>query len=186
MAEKDYNSLTFMLIYLFGLPAAGKNYVGELLAEEFGFHFHDADCDLTADMHEAIRLGQPFTEAMRDRFYDVVIERIEELTAAHENVAVAQATFKEKHRNRILERFPEALMVLIEADEAVRIERLQRGNNLIMADYALQIARLYEPPICACEVLENNDGRQAVVAQLVGLLEMRTGVQISKFADVDG
>jgi gluconate kinase len=159
-----------MLVYLFGLPAAGKNYVGELLAEAFGFFFHDADCDLTADMHEAIRLGQPFTEAMRDRFYDVVIERIEALTAVHANVAVAQATFKEKHRNRILERFPEALMILVEADEAVRVQRLQRGNNLITADYALQIAKLYEPPLCACAVLENNDGPEAVVAQLGELL----------------
>jgi gluconate kinase len=171
-----------MLIYLFGLPAAGKNYVGEVLAEEFGFHFHDADCDLTAEMHEAIRLGQSFTEAMRDRFYDVVIERIEELTVTHENVAVAQATFKEKHRNRILERFPQALMVLVEADEAVRIERLQRGNNLITADYARQIAKHYEPPTCDCVVLENNDGREAVVKRLADLLKLRTETQDSGLA----
>lgn len=164
--------LQTMLLYLFGLPAAGKNYVGEILAEDFGFHFHDADHDLTAEMREAIRLGRPFTEAMRDRFYELVIERIEELTAAYPNVAVAQATFKEKHRNRILERFPEAVMVLVEADEAVRIERLQRGNNLITADYARQIARHYEPPTCDCEVLVNNGGRAAVVEQLTALLNL--------------
>jgi gluconate kinase len=174
-----------MLIYLFGLPAAGKNYVGEVLAEQFGFYFHDADCDLTADMHEAIRLGQPFTEAMRDRFYDVVIDRIEELTASHQNVAVAQATFKEKHRNRILECFPQALMVLVEADEAIRIERLRRGNNLITADYARQIASFYEPPECDCVVLENNDGREAVVRQLMGLLKTQKGSPFSELATRD-
>jgi gluconate kinase len=174
-----------MLIYLFGLPAAGKNYVGEVLAEEFGFYFHDADCDLTADMLEAIWLGQPFTEVMRDRFYDVVIKRLEELTAAHENVAIAQATFKEKHRQRILQRFPGAIMVLVEADERIRLERLRQANNLITVEYARQIAGFYEPPGHPVVVIQNNDGREAVVRQLVELLKMQRGSPVSELASAD-
>ena len=34
-----------MFLYLFGLPAAGKNYVGQVLAEEFGYTFYDGDLD---------------------------------------------------------------------------------------------------------------------------------------------
>jgi gluconate kinase len=175
-----------MLIYLFGLPAAGKNYVGEVLAEEFGFYFHDADWDLTADMREAIRLRQPFTEEMRDRFYDVVIDRLEELTAAHENVAVAQATFKEKHRQRILQHFPGAIMVLVEADEEVRLERLRKGNNLITVEYARQIAGFYEQPEHSVVAIQNDDGREAVVGQLAWLLKTRTGLPASAPASADG
>ncbi len=31
------------LLYLFGLPRCGKNYVGELLASQYGYLFFDAD-----------------------------------------------------------------------------------------------------------------------------------------------
>jgi gluconokinase len=47
-----------MLLILFGLPGSGKNFVGRILQEDFGFLFHDADDDLPDEMREAIQSQQ--------------------------------------------------------------------------------------------------------------------------------
>ncbi len=83
-----------MLIYLFGLPAAGKNYVGEVLAEEFGYTFYDGDLDLTPEMRDAVREGRPFTEVMRDRFYAVLVGRLAALRPAHPDLAFLPGHFQ--------------------------------------------------------------------------------------------
>jgi len=159
-----------MLIYLFGLPAAGKNYVGEVLAEEFGYTFYDGDLDLTPEMREAMREGRPFTEGMRDRFYALLIGRIAELRPAHPDLAFCQATFKERHRDLIAEAQPDIVFVLVEADEAVRVMRLARGDNPVTVEYAQRIAGFFEPPRHPHFIITNNRGRAEVVRQLAALL----------------
>lgn len=159
-----------MLLYLFGLPAAGKNYVGRVLAEAFGYTFYDGDLDLTPEMRDAVREEQPFTDAMRDRYYAVLVERIADLRAEHPALAFCQATFKERHRALVAEAFPDVVFVLVAAAEDVRLARLARGGNPVTVDYARQIAAYFEPPRHAHFVIRNEGGRAEVVAQLARLL----------------
>ncbi len=160
-----------MLIYLFGLPAAGKNYVGEVLAEAFGFTFYDGDHDLTPEMREAVRTQQPFTDPMRDRFYAALIERLAELRREHPFLAFCQATFKERHRRLVLDAYPDVVFVLVEADEAVRMARLAAGGNPVTPEYARRIAAFFEPPRHPHFIVHNNHGRREVVRQLALLLD---------------
>ena len=159
-----------MLLYLFGLPAAGKNYVGRVLDEEFGFTFYDGDRDLTAEIRSALKAQQPFTDAMRDRYYAVLIERIGRLRCEHPFLAFGQATFKEKHRLQIAAAFPDITFVLVQADEEVRMARLSRGGNPVSVTYARRIAGFYEPPGHPHYVVTNNGGREEVVRQLADML----------------
>lgn len=159
-----------MLIYLFGLPAAGKNYVGRVLAESFGYTFYDGDMDLTPEMRDAVREERPFTDAMRDRFYAALVARIASLRAEHPNLAFCQATFKERHRSLITEAFPDVVFVLVEADEAARMARLAQGNNPVTVDYARRIAAFFESPQHPHFIITNNDGRPDVERQLAALL----------------
>jgi gluconate kinase len=160
-----------MLIYLFGLPAAGKNFAGRVLAEEFGYTFYDGDLDLTPEMVDAVREGRPFTEGMRDRFYNLLVSRIAELRAEHPLLAFCQATFKEYHRALIERAFPDIVFLLVEADPAVRMSRLARGGNPVTVEYAQRIDGLFERPRHPHFVITNNDGRQDVARQLAALLE---------------
>lgn len=160
-----------MLIYLFGLPAAGKNYVGEVLAEEFGFTFYDGDHDLTPEMRDAVREQRPFTDDMRDRFYDALIERITVLRGEFPFLAFCQATFKERHRRLIARAFPDVIFVLVEADEVIRMARLATGNNPVTPEYARRIAAFFEPPEHTHFIIRNNHGRQDVVRQLAFMLD---------------
>ncbi len=159
-----------MFFYLFGLPAAGKNFVGRVLAEAFDYSFYDGDLDLTPEMLDAMGEERPFTDAMRDRFYRLLVDRIAVLRAAHSRLAFGQATFKERHRAWMHEAFPDVIFVLVEADPAVRRRRLARGGNPVSVRYAERIDKLFEPPRHPHVVIRNNGGRKAVVDQLAAML----------------
>jgi gluconate kinase len=159
-----------MLIYLFGLPAAGKNYVGQVLADAFGFTFYDGDLDLTPEMRDAVREERPFSDAMRDRFYAALIERIAILREEYTALAFCQATFKERHRRQIAAAFPDVVFVWVVADEATRLARLARGDNPVTVEYARRIAAFFEPPVHPHYIIVNEGGREEVVDQLAELL----------------
>ena len=161
-----------MFLYLFGLPAAGKNYVGEVLAEAFGYTFYDGDLDLTDELRDAVREGRPFTDPMRDRFYAALVERIAALRRDHADLAFCQATFKERHRAQMAAAFPDVVFVLVEADEAARLARLAHGGNPVTVEYAQRIAAFFEPPQHPHFVIRNDGGREEVVAQLRSLLAL--------------
>ncbi len=159
-----------MFFYLFGMPAAGKNFVGRVLAEEFDYTFYDGDVDLTQEMIDAIREERPFTDAMRDRFYRSLVDRIAALRVAHWRLAFGQATFKERHRALMHEAFPDVIFMWVEADPEVRRRRLARGGNPVTITYAERIDSLFEPPRHPHVVIRNNGGREEVVDQLGALL----------------
>ena len=169
-----------MFIYLYGLPAAGQYYVGQVLAEEFGHTFYDGDRDLTPELRAAVRDQRPCTDPRRDRFYAILIERIAALRRGDAcrpitNLAFGQATFKERHRAQIAAAFPDVIFVLVEADEAVRLARLAGGDNPVTVDYARHIAAYFGPPAQLLPryphfVIRNEGDRAAVVAQLAALL----------------
>lgn len=159
-----------MFLYLFGLSAAGKNYVGRVLQETFGFTFYDGDLDLTDELREAVRKQQPFTEEMRDRYYAVIVQRIAELRRETRFLAFGQATFKERHRRQILAAYPDAVFVLVTADFSLRMERLRRGSNPVTAEYAQRIDQFFEPPQHPCYTIHNSGTRADVAGQCLDLL----------------
>lgn len=159
-----------MFIYLFGLPAAGKNYVGQVLADEFGFEFYDGDRDLTPELRDAVRHQQLFTDAMRDRFYSHLVDRIATLRLVYPDLAFGQATFKERHRQQIAAAFSDVVFVLVEAEEEVRMARLRAGNTDVTVEYARRIASFFEPPRHEHATIKNNGRREEVVRQLADLL----------------
>ena len=155
-----------MIIYLFGLPAAGKNYVGKILSEEFGFLFYDADVDLTEGMKESIQRNEIFTKEDRDKYYNIIIGQIKKIRTRFRNIAIMQSTFKEEHRQIILTNFPDIKFVLVRANDEIRNIRLKEGNNLIDVNYSNKISRFFEEPKHRHHVIDNNNGRENVVKQL--------------------
>lgn len=157
-----------MLLILFGLPGAGKNYVGRILAEDFGFHFHDGDDDLPLDMRAAIQNKQAATQAMRDSHTDNIITRIADLQRGHANVALAAAFFKERNRLQLLAHYPDARFVLIKTTRDLLLERLaRRQNHLADTEYALKIFAFFEPPQAHPYITLQNIGDRAAVKREV-------------------
>lgn len=160
-----------MLIILFGLPASGKNYVGRILAEDFGFCFHDADDNLPKDMREAIVNHQIATDDMRDRHLNAIADSIRVLQAKHEHVAIAGAFFKARNRQWLTAQFPDLIWVLVETTPELQHNRLvRRQNHLADAAYAAKIFSQFEPPQHPHFTLHNTEGREAVVGQVKPLI----------------
>lgn len=150
------------LIYLFGLPGAGKNFVGEMLRDEWGMQFADADEWLLDDMKQSLARGEGFTPEQRDRYYASVAARIGQLKAAvtvpstdhpggisstpTQGLAIAQATFKTQHRRLVAAAHPEVQLWWVRAAESDRMMRLQKGGNRVDTVLGRKMRSEFEAP----------------------------------------
>jgi gluconate kinase len=159
-----------VLLYLFGLPASGKNHVGELLRSRFGFSFHDGDEWLPLELQDQLKRGLGFTESMRDQYYAAVGDKIEQLLPSNARMVVAQATFRNKHRQLLIRRFPQMKMVWVQAERQLRQERLQWGCNRVDDELGLRMERDFEVPVHSHAVISNSrsaeNSTDALIEQL--------------------
>lgn len=157
-----------MIVFLFGQAGVGKNYVGKILAAQFGYYFWDADLALTPEMKVSIARKEIFTQEMRDHFTQIIIQNTQTLSLNHEKLVVAQALYKEKNRNQLVEAFPQAKFILVDADSEKIFERLNKRNNAIDRAYAEKIRTQFEKPLLPYQLLYNNTDEIAIVKQLQG------------------
>lgn len=159
-----------MLIILFGLAGAGKNFVGNILAEHFGYTFWDADDVLTDEMVDCIANKKMFTQPMRDRFVQIIINEITLRLQKHPNLVVSQALYREDNRATLYQSFPDALYIHVSADFPVISKRIHTRNNNIDEAYANQMNQFFEMPSFPHKVLINNKDKKAVIKQLNNIL----------------
>lgn len=162
-----------MIIILFGLPGAGKTYVGKLLHKHFGFTFYDGDHDVTDAIKAAIETKTPFTDEMRDEFFLKLFHSMDRLSKQHENLAVAQTFIKERFRLQALERFPDARFILVKTKSSIREERLEgRVEMHLEKNYARQMVRNFDHPQIEHSILNNNEeGEAELVERLEKILK---------------
>jgi gluconokinase len=161
-----------MIFFLFGLLGAGKNFVGKIFAEEFGFSFYDADQDLTPAMKDAIANHRQFSARMRDEYFEVVIRRIAELKEDHQKLVIAQALFKNRNQRQIWSHFPEIKFVWVQADEGLLATRLsKRQDHRADQAYGEMVNKLFEIPNIPHDILVNNKGKEEIIEQIASLLD---------------
>lgn len=159
-----------MIIVLFGQSGAGKTFIGDIFAKESHYYFWDADQGLPPIMRETLQNKQLFTQAMRDQFTQVIIEKITELHQQYPNLVIAQALYKEKNREQIRKVFPEAKFIYVKSQEEIINARLQNRNNQIDVNYAEKIRINFEAPNLQHDVLINNSDATDIIKQLKMLL----------------
>jgi len=155
-----------MLIFLFGEPGTGKNFVGDLLSTHFEYYFWDADLALPLEMKNAIRNKQVFTQKMRDNYTQMIIGEVKNLQKKYNNIVVAQALFKEKNRIQIANQFSEALFILIMSSFDKIQERLQLRKSLVDNDYAEIIRSEFEEPLLSHKIIFNDSDHASIIKQL--------------------
>lgn len=153
------------IIFLFGVAGAGKNWVGELLSARFGYHFYDADLDLTPAMRRAIEARELFTEEMRAEFFTVIAARVAILRRSHPKLMVAQAAYRETSREFLRREIPGLKLIWVRAPDRLILERLQLRGEGISPEYAAQIYRNFEPPPPSCPGIDNDAEEERVVEQ---------------------
>jgi gluconate kinase len=157
-------------IFLYGLAGAGKNFIGFLLEQHFGFYYWDADEALTLQMREYIASKKIFTEAMRDELTQQIIKKIRQLRQQYPQLVVSQALYKNKNRLMILAAFPDMKLVEVKADLNIINKRLQQRSGNVGESYAEQIKSGFEATDIPHEILINNSDKENIEQQLKLLL----------------
>jgi len=162
-----------MLIFLFGLPGSGKNYVGNIFQEEFDFYFHDADSDLTPKFKQFISNGIIAPDEIRDDYYNLLISHIKELYRKHKRIVVADVLLKEKHRKLMQSHFPNAYFILLNCNPSILDSRLKERKHFVSKDYAIKFRSIFEPPtIKHIKFSNNKNGNEGIVKQIKDVLSI--------------
>lgn len=154
-----------------GPPGTGKSTLGRYLADAHDFRFVDGDDWLPADMVASLEQGHGFTEAQRERFAAIVVERLEALKASEARpIAVAQALLRERHRATVKAAHGDVLFVRAEAPAEEVALRLGLGRNLVDEDLGGRMrATLEISP--EDPVVEYGREKRSVYSQLEDILE---------------
>ena len=155
-------------LFFFGLPGVGKTHCGQVLRQCFGYSFHDGDSWLPADLKDSLQRGHGFTDEQRDRFAEEIscciskAKVAEAQQAAEEGraarpVAIAQATFKQRHRDLIRKAHPDMVFVWVQAAEKSRMRRLRERDSVVDVALGGRMASDFEPPVDETHVVLVND-----------------------------
>lgn len=171
-----------MLIILIGEMGMGKNFVGEMMAKEWGFHFFDGD--------DAIPPGKQLLHKKDvDAFVqDNLIPAITNNLKDYKNLIVAQALYFEEHRNKIYECFKsvtEVKFIHIIANQALQTKRLltRSQEKIAWVPYAARSRRHFQIPIEAdrrYSTIVNEHGTNEISKQIRELSFYEEAVKLGK------
>lgn len=162
-----------MILVLFGLPGAGKTYIGKLLEEKYKWHFYDGDADLPQSMLDALKNLSPITDEMRDEFINRLVESARKLKNSHKNLVVSQTFLKEKHRRQFLDAFDGVQFVLVKTDEKILLQRLyERRKSTDYVNYAKIMIQKFEEPKIEHMTIDNSGDNESLEKQLEEILKV--------------
>lgn len=153
------------MIVLFGLPGAGKTFVGKILESDFGLYFYDGDLSLPREMKLAIEKKVLISGQMRDKFFQKLLKKFS--TLKYQKIVIAQTFIKEKHRQIFLKAFPETKFILVQTDTEIREARLiKRSDYPLDLDYARGMSVNFEVPKINYKMIDNNiSGEESIRKQ---------------------
>lgn len=159
------------LIVVFGKPGAGKSYVAQIIAEKFGYYSCNGDEALPADMKKKILEKSDVTTQMRERFVENMIIEVKQLLGMHHNVVLHQALIKEHMRQAIVTSFPNAIFIWVDCDHDLLKRRYMKREyfNLGLEYLQVMIDAFEEPQHAHIRIVNNNDGPENIVKQLMKL-----------------
>ena len=135
-----------MVVIIFGVSGAGKTTIGQLLAEELGWRFYEADDFHSQANIDKMRQGVPLTDEDRWPWLENLGELIKRCLTAGENAVLACSGLKEAYR-RHLRVNADVKLVFLRGDYELIANQLRqrRGHFMNPALLQSQFADLEEP-----------------------------------------
>lgn len=163
-----------MIVIVMGVSGAGKTAVGELLASQLGWVFHDGD-----DLHPAANVrkmsaGQPLTDDDRRPWLESIRALIHKLEVMGTDAIVACSALKEEYRELLLAGTRDARIVYLRGTPTLIERRLrQRREHYFDVDLlASQFETLEEPK--AAVVIDIDADLESVTAAVAQALSLET------------
>lgn len=157
----------------YGLPGAGKTFIGNVLQNQFGYFHHEGDDDLTRAMKHAIGHKLPIHDDMRDAFFQNITSSISRLSKEHPQIVLTQTFIKQKYRDEFAQTFPSAKFIYIHAPWTIRKSRLlARIHYPLDITYAKKMDDFFDAPEKSHIRLDNSqNGYHHITHQLQMLLK---------------
>jgi gluconokinase len=135
-----------MILIVMGVVGSGKTTVGQLLAEQLGWEFADADNFHSPANKEKIRKGIGLTDTDREPWLQGLRAAIVQWIAGPRSVVLACSALKRSYRVE-LEAGPEVRFVYLKGSAALIASRLKarRGHFANEQILASQLSDLEEP-----------------------------------------
>ena len=162
-----------MLIFLYGPPGSGKNFVAEWLMRRDGFYFYDADQYLTLNMKKQLWAREPFTQAMRDHFFQIVIQHVTCLQAQCKNLVITQALSRHCNRLQVKKAFPKAFFYHVRAPEIMRLERLRQRRDWVTPSWVETLMKIQDAPDHTDDYIDNSQGVLHLEQQWYTLMNLK-------------
>jgi gluconokinase len=126
-----------VVVVLFGVTGAGKTVVGQRLARELGWTFHDGDTYHAPASLEKMRAGVPLTDEDRRPWLATLRDLVADCLAKGENAVLACSALKAAYRDylRIDDR---VRLVYLKGDVRLIAKRLQERQGHFMDPALLQ------------------------------------------------
>ncbi len=137
-----------MIVIVFGVSGAGKTTIGNLLADELGWRFYEADDFHSQANIEKMRRGISLTDEDRWPWLDSLREQIKRCIAPDANAVLACSALKRAYREH-LRVSEEVKFVFLRGDCALIANQLRQRRNHFMNPALLrsQFADLEEPEL---------------------------------------
>ncbi len=135
-----------MIVIVFGVSGAGKTTIGELLAQELGWRFYEAD-DFHSQVNiDKLRRGIPLPDEDRWPWLESLRQLIKRSLETGENAVLACSALKRAYRER-LRVSDEVKFVFLRGDYALIEKQLRQRRGHFMNPELLrsQFADLKEP-----------------------------------------
>ena len=116
-----------MLLYLYGLPGVGKNYIGKIFEEQFKFYFQDADKYLPFKMKKNLQRGEHFTKKDVKNYHYIIAKKLYHLSKKYNNLIISQASLFKDHRQIIKDKNPLVEFIYIKSDRDTIINRINKA-----------------------------------------------------------
>jgi len=152
---------------------AGKTTVGQLLAQELGWRFADADDFHSATNVEKMRKGISLTDMDRAPWLAALHDAITKWIAGNENVVLACSALKRAYRDEL--RAGAVTFVYLKGSRELILSRLRARHGHFATESILntQLEDLEEPDDAI--TVEINQGPDAIVAAIIGKVKAKPG-----------
>ena len=164
------------IIFITGVSGSGKTTIANLLSDQIGIPYIDADDYHCQESIDKMSAGQPLTDADRKLW----LERLNDKAKNTNHLIIACSALKEKYRTQLSKDLQEEEFYFIHLQGTFELilERMQKRENHFMPESLLKSQfDSYENPVTG-HFIDINQSKELIINQIAAIVEQKSKIGI--------